>query len=93
MIFDGSPLSINDSVYDMAYGSGHIIEINEGVGSFRVAFGPRSYTYLPTGIGMFPRKTLFWREPLGGFVPPKDTVKWDMFVKMRKSIVDTLGLS
>lgn len=92
MIFDGSELAINDSVYDVAYGSGHVIEINGLVGYFRVAFGPRSFTYNINGMGTFTRKTLFWRDPISGFIPPKDVVKWDMFIKLRLALVNTLGL-
>jgi hypothetical protein len=92
MIFDGSELAYNDSVYDVAYGSGKVIEINDSVGHFRVAFGARTFTYDTVGFGTFPRKTLFWRDPISGFTPPKDTVKWDQFIKLRTAIFTTLGL-
>jgi hypothetical protein len=92
MIFDGSELVINDSVYDVAYGSGKVIELSDSVQSFRVAFGPRSFTYDLEGFGTFPRKTLYWRDPISGFIPPKDTMKWDMFIKLRTAIYSTLGL-
>jgi hypothetical protein len=92
MIFDGSELVYGDSVYDVAYGSGKVIEINEKTDNFRVAFGARSFTYDLMGFGTFPRKTLYWRDPISGFTPPKDTIKWDMFVKLRSAIHTTLGL-
>lgn len=92
MIFDGAELALNDSVYDVAYGSGHVSELNNRVNNFRVTFGPRTFTYDLEGHGTFPRKTLYWRNPVDGFIPPKDTIKWDLFSKLRNVIATTLGL-
>lgn len=92
MIFDGSEINLNDSVYDVAYGSGKVIEFIERTNNFRVAFGPRSFTYNRQGFGTFPRKTLFWRDPIEGFIPPKSTEKWDLFSKLRLVVANTLGL-
>ncbi len=71
MIFDGGTLNLSDSVYDVAYGSGSIIEINDSLGFFRVDFAGRTFTYNLSGISTFPRKTLYWREPIGGYIPQK----------------------
>ncbi len=92
MVFDGSELALNDSVYDVAYGSGRVIELDNRNNVFRVAFGARTFTYDLKGFGTFPRKTLFWREPLGTFVPAKNDEKWDMFDKLRTAVALTLGL-
>jgi len=92
MVFDGSTVKLNDSMYDVAYGAGIVIELNDKADNFRVAFGNRNFVYDLKGFGTFPRKTLYWRDPVGGFIPPKDTAKWDMFEKLRLAIVNTLGL-
>lgn len=92
MIFDGAELFVGDSVFDVAYGSGAVIEINNRSDNFRVAFGARSFTYDLKGHGTFPRKTLFWREPIGAYIPPKSGEKWDMFDKIRTVVALTLGL-
>lgn len=91
MVFDGAELNLEDSVYDVAYGSGRIIEINDKTFTFRVAFGARAFLYDLQGFGTFPRKTLFWRDPIQGFVPPKNTMKWDTFCNIRNAVAKELG--
>ena len=91
MIFDGGEVKNYDSVYDVAYGSGRVVEINEGSGIFRVAFGPRTFAYNTKGFGTFQRKTLFWRDPISNFVPMKDDATWDKFNTIRNSTALALG--
>lgn len=91
MIFDGSELSVNDSVFDVAFGSGHIIEVNEETKKIRVQFGPRTFTYNEIGHGQFPRKTLFWRNPIGAFIPMKKDTNWDTFSRIRDAVAKELG--
>jgi len=91
MILDGSEIAINDSVFDVAFGSGHIIEINDKTKIFRVQFGPRTFSYNETGHGQFPRKTLFWRNPVGAFAPTKKDVNWDVFSRIRDAVAKELG--
>lgn len=91
MIFDGSKLSVNDSVFDVAFGSGHVIEINTKTNTFRVKFANKFFTYLPTGVGQFPRKTLFWRDPIDKFIPKKDDPLWDQFTRIREAVARELG--
>ena len=92
MIFDGGTLNLNDSVYDVAYGSGSVIEINDVLGTFRVNFAGRTFTYNLSGIGTFPRKTLYWREPIGGYIPQRDQPFWDKFVEIRRVAAQVLSI-
>ena len=92
MIFDGGTLNLNDSVYDVAYGSGSVTEINDVLSYFRVDFAGRTFTYGPEGIGTFPRKTLYWREPIGGYIPQKDQPSWDKFVEIRRVAAQVLSI-
>lgn len=92
MIFDGSELQLKDSVYDVAYGSGHVCELIDRAQTFRVDFGGRTFAYSLLGISTFQRKTLYWRDPVGGYIPPKDTVTWDKFSAIRGAVASILGL-
>lgn len=92
LIFDGSPISLSDSVYDVAYGAGNIVEIQVPQNKFRVKFGQRVFTYDLTGQSMFPRKTLFWREPIGSFYPRKNDITWATFSNLRNAIAHALDI-
>lgn len=92
LIFDGSPVALNDSVWDTAFGSGNIVEIQVAQNKFRVRFGQRVLQYDLTGQGIYPRKTLFWREPIGGFYPRKNDITWATFANLRNAIAHALDI-
>jgi len=87
MIFDGDEIKVGDLVHDIVFGSGIVDAILDGENRIRVHFGGgRYYTYNVSGQGHFPQKTLFWRDPIGNFVPPKGGVRWALFEEMRKAV-------
>ncbi len=86
MKFDGSDILPGDLVHDLTFGSGIVDAINEGEGKIRVQFGPQYRTYNTAGVGHFPQKTLFWRDPIGNFVPPKGGARWALFEEFRNAI-------
>lgn len=90
MIFDGSEIQLKDSVFDVAYGSGHIVEINEKTKAFRVSFAGRTFTYSPNGHGTFPRKTLYWRAPVA-YIPAKNDDNWAIFSRIQEAVAKELG--
>lgn len=91
MIFDGSSVELGDSMYDLAYGPGVVTELDPAHQVFRVTFGKRMFTYTLAGVGNFQRKTLFWREPIGGFYPTKNDAIWDKFTQIRQSVSTILN--
>lgn len=91
MIFDGAKISIGDSVFDVAFGSGSVLEIDDKARMFRAQFGKRVFSFNSTGHGQFPRKTLFWRDPIGAFVPMKKDTSWDVFSRIRDAVAKELG--
>lgn len=93
LTFDGDDLNLNDSVYDVAYGSGIVTEIMDRQNQFRVKFGERSFTYKLNGQSMFPRKTLFWREPIGRYYPRKNDTNWATFSNLRDAIAHALDIT
>ena len=86
MIFDGSPIIAGDLVHDVVFGAGTVDSILQEEGKIRVVFGTRYYTYNLNGQGHFPQKTLFWRDPIGNFIPPKGGARWALFEEMRKAV-------
>ncbi len=92
IIFDGSPVSVGDSMYDVAYGAGVAVELMEPHAQFRVKFGERVFTYGTEGRSVFPRKTLFWREPIGRYYPRKNDVAWATFSNLREAIAHALDI-
>lgn len=86
MIFDGDEIKVGDLVHDIVFGSGTVDAILDGEAKIRVAFGPRHYVYNVNGQGHFPQKTLFWRDPIGNFVPPKGGARWALFEELRKAV-------
>lgn len=87
MIFDGDEIKVGDLVHDIAFGSGTVDAVLEGENKIRVAFASnRHYTYNASGQGHFPQKTLFWRDPIGNFVPPKGGIRWAAFEELRKAV-------
>lgn len=90
MQFDGSDIFIGEMVHDIVFGSGTVQHLLEGEKRVVVDFGGRHYSYNAAGQGHFPMKTLYWRDPIGGFIPMKDSKKWDHFVEMRKAIAQVI---
>jgi hypothetical protein len=68
----------------------HLIE---GEGKIIAAFGQRMLTYDTAGIGHFPQKTLYWHDPISGFIPMKDTFKWTHFQELRNVIANAVWAS
>lgn len=86
MKFDGSDIMEGDLVHDIAFGSGTVDAIIAGEGKIRVRFGEQYRTYNANGQGHFPQKTLFWRDPIGSFVPPKGGERWALFEELRHAM-------
>jgi hypothetical protein len=86
MMFDGSEIKIGDLVHDIVFGSGQVDALMEGENRIRVDFGGSHRVYNVNGQGHFPQKTLFWRDPIGNFVPPKGGARWALFEEMRKAV-------
>ena len=86
MVFDGDIIQNGDLVHDLVFGSGNVDAINEGEGTIRVKFGNQYRTYIDKGHGHFPQKTLYWRDPIGNFTPPKGGTRWALFEEMRKAV-------
>jgi len=86
MIFDGDEIKVGDLVHDIVFGSGSVDAVLEGENKIRVVFGSRYYVYNTNGQGHFPQKTLFWRDPIGNFVPPKGGARWALFEELRKAV-------
>lgn len=86
MIFDGDEIKVGDLVHDVVFGSGQVDAVLPGEGKIRVQFGSRYYTYNEAGVGHFPQKTLFWRDPIGNFIPPKGGERWALFEEFRKAV-------
>ena len=92
MNFDGAQIKPGDNVYDVAYGTGQVTQVKENEQRFVVVFGSRQFTYQLNGCnGQFPAKTLFWRDPISGFVPMKDDATWAKFVELRAVMAKVMG--
>lgn len=91
MVFDGSEVFIGDNVYDVAYGVGKVVQLKEQEGRFMVTFGDgRHGAYQSNGVGNFPIKTLFWRNPIGVVTPPKNDLIWDTFLKLSAELLNSI---
>lgn len=90
--FDGAPLYLNDTVYDVSKGAGVVVEILRDQKSFRVKFGQKTFMYTLDGQSFEPRKTLYWRNPIGRYYPRKDDKKWDTFVVLVDAIAHGLDI-
>lgn len=86
MNFDGSPILPGDLVHDVVFGSGTVDSILEGEDKIRVQFGTQYRTYKSNGVGHFPQRTLYWRDPIGNFIPPKGGARWAIFEELRKAV-------
>jgi hypothetical protein len=93
MLFDGEEVKIGDSMYDVAYGAGTVVELMPRQSQFRVKFGERTFTYRLNGQSVFPRKTLFWREPIGKYYPRKNDTKWATFLNLCDAIAHALDIA
>ncbi|ETD67430.1 hypothetical protein V757_11435 [Pelistega indica] len=81
---DGSPILLNDLVWDLLLGTGKVVAINAD-GSFDVEFGTRQATYQAGGM-LAGVKRLYWANPIQ-FVPPKqETKKWQII----KNVIELL---
>jgi hypothetical protein len=86
MQFDGSPILVGDSVHDLAYGPGIVVELKPQEQRFVVKFGDRYVGYTLGGVGNFNRKTLFWRDPIDSLPVPKSADKWQLFTQIKASL-------
>lgn len=92
MQFDNATLVLGDSVYDVAQGAGTVVELITQTNQFRVQFGTRNYVYSLGGVSVYPQKTLYWRDPIEGVIPPKAVGAWNNYVLIRNFVAQTLGL-
>lgn len=90
MIFDRSEIKTGDIVHDVVFGAGIVDQVNDGEQNFSVKYGPRRYTYNVAGVGHFPIKTVFWQDPVAGYLPMKDDTKWNLFCDLRKAIAQVV---
>jgi len=86
MQFDGSNIFVGDSVYDLAYGPGVVVELKPNENRFVVRFGERYVGYNLNGQGNFDRKTLYWRDPTDSLPVPKDNARWALFTAIKASL-------
>jgi hypothetical protein len=74
---DGSPVRNGDTVYDVVYGAGQVVELLVD-GRFVVALsgGARRITFTGLGFSKFSRaRTLYWHNPVI-ITPSKDDSDW-----------------
>lgn len=90
MKFDGDEILVGDKVFDCVWGAGVVILVQDAQDRITVKFGAREIAFSSNGVGHFPNKTLYWRDPVGRFVPMKDDATWVQFVKLRDAIATTL---
>lgn len=94
MNFDGAKIDVNDLVHDVLWGSGTVEQIIEAEDKMIVNFGgSRRHWYNSSGVSHFPMRTLYWRDPIGGFIPTKDTAKWTVFCELRKAVAQAVFAS
>lgn len=86
MIFDGADIAAGDMVYDILFGAGEVEYVIEREGTFSVTFGTRQLTYKTNGAAHYPMKTLYWHDPISGFIPVKDEVRWRHFCELRNAL-------
>jgi hypothetical protein len=86
MQFDNSTLVLGDSVHDVAYGPGTVVELKPVEQRFVVRFGQRFVGYTLQGVGNFNRKTLYWRDPTDALPVPKDNARWALFTQIKTSL-------
>ncbi len=93
MIFDGDYIKLGDTMFDMVYGKGTVSQVKEHEQKFVVVFpGDRQFTYELNGAGQFPnRKTLFWRDPIGAFIPMKNDDTWHKFLEIQAILAKVIG--
>lgn len=82
---DKSLVAVGDPVYDLAFGAGKVTEVQENEQRLVVVFGERRFSYNALGVGHFPTRTLYWRNPIIG-VPPKDQVRWELYRRLCNAI-------
>lgn len=90
MIFDGAEILVGDQVFDFVFGSGVVEHLIPTEDKFIVRFGKGRYTYGIAGNCVFPNKTLYWKNPVQGYVPMKDDAKWNHFCKLRDAIASVI---
>jgi hypothetical protein len=91
MIFDNDEIVVGDAVFDCVWGAGIVIHIQEAQDRITVNFGTREVAFSSNGVGHFPNKTLYWKDPVGGFIPMKNDDTWAKFVQLRDAIATTLA--
>ena len=84
---DGEPIVLGDSVYDMIWGPGTVVQLHES-GNFVVRFGAtRTATFTSGGVNArYPGRTLFWHDPII-VLPIKRESRWLLVQQLVASIV------
>lgn len=85
MRIDGSIVEVGDQVYDVAFGLGEVTEVQEAEKRLVARFGERRFSYNAQGLGNFPMRTLYWRNPIQG-PPPKDEATWNLYRKLTQAV-------
>ena len=89
---DGYDVNIGDKVFDVAHGIGDVMEMLVE-DRFRVRFATGQYfAYDSTGTTKrYPRRTLYWHDPVIS-LPHKDDTKWSAAAAIGRAVVDQLRL-
>lgn len=86
MKLDSHPLTIAQSVYDLAFGIGKVVSITLGQG-FQVRFESGvEMGYNEVGVGQFPNKTLYVAAPT--IIPPLNDVRDNSIRKVCLAVYD-----
>lgn len=87
---DGNDILANDVVFDIVFGAGVVEAVRDAENVFAVRFGEKMFSYRSNGVGNFPQRTLYWRDPIAGLVPNKNDGKWAYFCKLRNAIAQVV---
>ena len=85
---DGETLNVGDSVTDVIYGTGTVVEAYETYAVVR--FADRDVTFNGNGINtMFNRRSLYWHNPIL-LHPQKQDVRMDVAASAANAVLQQL---
>jgi len=89
-VLDGDPVNLGDTVHDVVYGVGEVVELKVE-GRFRVRFaGNKFYVYDGNGVRADARqRTLYWHDPVL-VIPNKDDISWTLARGLCRAMIDKL---
>lgn len=89
---DGYDVNIGDSVYDVAHGTGKVMELLVE-NRFRVHFSSGQYFVFDSSgrTNRYPNRTLYWHNPVL-MAPLKDDTKWASAAAICRTVAEQLRL-